>query len=62
MSGFLKENIDVKMDSVHRERNLDRSQLLAGFILEGITMLLGIILGITLSYIAVIVYLHQTSK
>jgi hypothetical protein len=59
---FKKENIYVKLDSFNRQHGLDRNQLLAAFLLEGKTMMMGIILGITLSYIAVIVYLHQMSK
>jgi hypothetical protein len=59
---FKKENIYVKLDSFNHQHGPDRNQLLAAFLLEGKTMMMSIILGITLSYIAVIVYLHQMSK
>ncbi|MGA8180721.1 MAG: hypothetical protein WB792_11735 [Desulfobacterales bacterium] len=57
-----EENIYVKLDYFNHQYGLDRNQLLAAFLLEGKTMMMGTILGITLSYIAVIVYLHQMSK
>jgi hypothetical protein len=59
---FLKENIYVNSDSFNRQHGLDRNELLADFFLKAKTMLMGIVLGITLSYIAVIVYLHQVFK
>ena len=63
------------MDSFNNQHNPDRSKLLAEFFKVSlispeymvaakreIAMVTGIILGITVSYIAVIVYLHQMSK
>ena len=70
-----KENTYVKLDSFYDQHNPDRSKLLAEFFKVSlipleyivatqrkIAMVTGIILGITVSYIAVIVYLHQMSK
>jgi hypothetical protein len=59
---IIKEDADVKLDSFNRQHGFDRNQLLAAFLLEEKIMLMGIILGITFSYIAVVVYLHQISK
>jgi hypothetical protein len=54
----IKEDMDVKLDSINNQLGLDRDQLLDEFFLREKTMLMGIILGITLSYVAVVVYLH----
>ena len=58
----MKEDIDVKLDSFNNQLGLDRVQLLDEFFLRDKTMVMGIILGITLSYVVVIVFLHQISK
>ena len=52
----------VKSDSFNHQHGIDRYELLADLFLEGKTMLMGIILGITLAYIALIVCLHQMFK
>ena len=70
-----KENTYVKLDSFYDQHNPDRNKLLAEFFKVSLispefiiaakrenAMVTGIILGITVSYIALIVYLHQMSK